>query len=264
MPLELLQQQEPIKECAICQKPLGSESRDLQYRVCHEHRKCVRCMDDLYPREIELCWARLIEESTEIEKPIGECLEHFRPIHPRCEAVERASANPDPTLSIKQSEYDFLNLLRLALIGDPELSVETNENNAMMASERLIKDMDWDATYLHLKKLEACIAVVSIAVAPTRKELKAHIAERESHRARVAKKEEATSSRPVGKKPDEASEVLLAEFMRLNNIQSREAAKKLKRDRDKAILALTSLGIPEGVAQSSVDADLAKRGLLKG
>ena len=38
----------------VCNKTLGAETRDLDYRVCHEHRECSVCGKELLPIDVQL------------------------------------------------------------------------------------------------------------------------------------------------------------------------------------------------------------------
>jgi hypothetical protein len=243
--------------CALadCTKPLGQESQDLGFLTCHEHRTCAKCGLEMRPAEIK--WA--VDKSIESEEPLKcEVLAHAR-----CVILETPSISQDPTLSIKQSHYDYLNLIRLMVEPDLNLSIQTNEQTAMIQSTRLLTEMDFDHLYVALKKLEACVAQVSIALSQDRKKLKERASERERESFKRAQSEARTSARPSGKPANDEKEIMLAAFMERNAIADRSIAIKIKRDRDKAILALVAMGIPEAIAQESVDKDLTKRGILK-
>ena len=110
-------------------------------RLCHEHRKCHICNLDLNAREQQWCYDHAIESGDDLES-----------VHPRCDSRAHQSFEQDPTLTIKQSEYDYLNMLRLMIIPDPALSVETNKNNAYVQSTRLITEMaSFEEKLLHLQ-----------------------------------------------------------------------------------------------------------------
>jgi hypothetical protein len=243
-------------ECLVCNTPLGQESRDLDFRVCHEHRKCIKCSLDVTPKEVRLAYDIVLENQGTIPQDLE--IEHAR-----CKILNHPTIEKDPTLSIKQTEYDLLNLIRLMVTPDLQLSSVTNENNAMIYSSRLVVDMTFDEKLLHMKMLQACVANVSIAVRQDPKYRKDALVEREKKHLEQAKQEQKTSQRPQGKSATDENEVYLAEFMRRFSIVDRKVAMKIKRDRDKAINALTELGIPLDLASKSVDADLCKRGLVK-
>jgi hypothetical protein len=42
-----------LSQCHKCARPLGQESKDLGYIVCHECRKCDVCHEDVGPTEVE-------------------------------------------------------------------------------------------------------------------------------------------------------------------------------------------------------------------
>ncbi len=235
-----------------CKKPLGQESKDLGYPTCHEHRSCASCDLPLAPVEIQWCVDKYKEK---LEKDPSES---FELIHPRCYSLKKPSLAQDPTLSIKQSEYDYLNLCRLMIEPSMELSAVTNENNAMISANKyvqtLVHNLDFDAAYMHLKKLEACVTEVGLFVAKQdKKELKRRADEREKANEKKAKQEAKTSSRPVQKPADDEHEVLLAAFMARNEIKSRVVGQKLWSDRNKAINGWLKAGIAKNVAEEMVD-----------
>lgn len=236
-----------------CAKPLGQESKDLDYRVCQEHRVCPICAGTIPPSDIRWAHDKSIADEDSLDLMCARCRIGHKSMDPQS----------DPTLSVKQSYYDWLNSIRLMVEPNMELSQTTNENNAIIQSRRVISDMTWDQKYDHLKMLEACVANVSLALAQDRKQLQEKADAREREKKAEAKLEAKTSSRPVAKDPHDESEILLAAFMEKNGIKDRKAAMKLKRDRDKAIIALVNMGVPENAAQASVDKDLVKQGLLK-
>ena len=242
-------------QCQICQKPLGQESRDQGFSVCHAHRVCVMCDKTLLAPEVALCLKRASESSDGAP---------YEPIHPRCQV--RLSRPTDPTLSIKQSDFDFLNLLRLMVVPNPNLSDITNCQNAMIQSDRLreflISQMDWDGVYSHLKMLEACVAAVSIAIKQDHSQLKKRSEAREAEKAKVAAREARTSSRPTSTPTTDPGELQLATFMELHAIAERKTALKLMRDKNKAVAAWIKAGVPEKMALEMVTKNLIEQGRL--
>lgn len=249
-----------------CGKTLGAESRDLDYRVCHEHRICTFCGKELQPAEVRICHDKAIEKDESIEIA-----------HPRCLLLNgrltSASLQSDPTISIQQSTYNILNAARLMVDPDMALSIQTNENNAMIRShefcqsatkevpnargEGFVHELDFDKIYVHLKMLEACVASVNLFIATQdRAAIKKRADLREVEKFKAAKKEAETSSRPVGKKPDDTKEVELAKFMELFSIKERKVAIELKRNRDKAVEMFVKIGVPLEVAIKKCNEDM--------
>jgi len=239
-------------ECIFptCDKPLGQDSKDLDWRVCKDHRTCYICSEPLEPLDIHLAHERASKDPDDsIELAHARCL---------IASGKLATLNSDATLSIKQSTYDLLNAARLMVDPDMSLSNTTNENNAMIHCARFIHQMDFDKRYAHLKMLEAYVATVSLAIAQDRKQLKIRADAREEKKEKVAKKEASTSSRPTAKAPDDAYEESLALFMKNFNVKDRKVAISLQKLRDKAVKSLTDVGISSAMAKTMADADLLK------
>lgn len=60
-----------MSECKVCEAPLGQESIDSGYTVCHDHRRCPRCKATVPSTEVN--W----------------CLENAQPVmHSRCLIVD--------------------------------------------------------------------------------------------------------------------------------------------------------------------------------
>lgn len=241
--------------CIVCGKPLGADSKDAGFRTCQDHRTCVKCEKHLNAREVQLCHERVLEDGASIETLVL--------IHPRCESLTHPTLEQDPTRSIKQSEYDYLNMIRLAVLPDTQLSVVTNENNAMIYEQKLVTSMSFDEKLLHMKMLEACLAQCSIALRQDPKYRKDALQEREKRHIERAKKEALTSSRPVSKPPEDEKEILLGEFMRINQITDRKTAQRVWKDREKAINGWMACGMDLAKSTAMVDDLLKKQGVLK-
>ena len=240
-------------ECVVCQKPLGADSRDARMRLCHEHRKCVVCGRDL----------NAIEQRLAHDTSVANDGEPIEPVHPRCKAATHPTIEQDPTLSIKQSEYDYLNMLRLMVIPDEQLSVTTNENNAMIQCNRLITSMaSFDEKLLHLRMLEACVAQASIAVRTDPKYRKDALAEREKKHQERVKKEALTSSRPTSVPATDIEEQRIGAFMQKYGLKDRKIALTILKDRDKAVTGFTKSGIPTIQAIDLVEGMMIKSGRL--
>src|ERR1035437_7576469 len=249
----------PINLCIVptCAAPLGQESKDLGFIVCHEHRICPICSLPMQPHEIKIAYDAACASNDGLNNDSLDLK------HPRCSIHSpKHSLTDDPTLAVKQSHYDWLNAIRLSILPSDDLSQLTNENNAMIQSTKLISTMDWDEKYMHLKMLEACVANVNLALGQDKKELKRKADAREEKAFAKAKQQASTSSRPVTKAADDSQELHLATFMEMFSLKERSTALKLMRDRDKAIQGFVKIGIAEPIAREMCNKDLAKRGLL--
>lgn len=201
----------------------------------------------------ELQWA-LSKHLTETPDLVG-----LDVIHPRCAVLNRTHES-DPTRTISQSEYDYLNLIRLSVTPNIELSTVTNENNAWLYSSKLVANMDFEQKSLHLKMLEACRAQVEVAIAQDPLRRKAYLEERERERfsTSTAKTSKATSGPKLGSK-----ELQLKTFMELHGLTEMVSAEKILNTRNKAVTALMQVGFTEQDAIAACDRDLLKQGKLK-
>lgn len=239
-----------------CAATLGQESRDLAYPFCHDHRKCHSCSQSLSARECQGVMRELGIEETPLEAS--------QILHPRCSTLVRRSGDQDPSVLVKQSYLDYLNNIRLMIEPDFDLCVDTNENTAMLFSERLVSGMTFEQKCVHLRMLEACVAHTSIAVRkdPAGRKIKDQL-EQLDKRAR-AKQESLTSSRPTTKSIDDPVEIALAKFMQKHGITERKVGLKIQRDRKNAIHGLMVAGLSEESATELIDKELVKKGILKG
>jgi len=244
-----------------CSKPLGAETKDLDYRVCHEHRACSVCGKELLPLDVQIAHDRSIEREDSLELAHSRCL---------IASGRLATLESDPTISIKQSTFNLLNAARLMVDPDMALSIQTNENNAMIRSREFclglvegasVDQLDFDKIYVHLKMIEACVASVSLFIATQdRKAIKQRADLREAEKFKKAAAEARTSTRPAAKvnKPEENAEIELAKFMEMFSIKERKVALELKRNRDKAITSFVKMGVPQALAIEKCNEDMLK------
>ncbi len=230
-----------------CAAPLGHESKENGFLTCHDHRACAFCGLEVSAPEIRNCFSLALDNGD------GENSDSIEIKHARCSLATKPNSEFDPTLTLKQSFYDRLNLARLMVDPDMELAISTNENNAMLRHTTFIACMTHDQLYAHQKMLEACLANVSLAIQTDKKELKKRADVREEKFLKAAKREAATSSRPVGKPADDPVEQSLAEFMTNFGFKSRKLALSKQKDRDKAVEQLMKIGIPSALAKANAD-----------
>jgi hypothetical protein len=247
-----------IVTCIIesCKKPLGQESRDLDYRVCHEHRICPICNEILPPHEVQRCHSEMLEA---LETDTSASLD-LR--HARCKVL--SLGNVDQTLAVKESYLNFLNQIRLCLVPDLALSEQTNTNNAMIASTRLVHDMDNDMRYMHLKMLEACVANVNLALSQDKKKLKEAADLREARKFAKAQKDALLNqANTAPAKRDDAGELALATFMKDNDIAERKNAMKIIKDYNKGVAGLCAIGVSDELARKQFTEMLISQGRVK-
>ena len=226
--------------CLLCSHPLGQDSKDAGWLTCKEHRACAICDKPLQPVDTSMAYQKYEED---LAKDPSSSIDL---IHPRCAIVSNrlATLDSDPTLSLKQSTYNYLNAARLMVDPDMNLSILTNENNAMIRCTEFIHTLDFDKLYATLKMMEACVATVNLALAQDKKKLKERAGLRDAEEFKRAMKEAKTSSRPVAEKID-SDEIALGSFMEAYGIKDRKTALRIKKDRDRAINELVKLGMPE-------------------
>src|SRR5215467_9679643 len=136
-------------ECVVCDSPLGSETREAGVMFCHSHRLCIFCSEPLSETELKWCFKKFLE-STPLESLEPGNLELYRS---RCAILNKK----EPTVAVTQSEFDLLNLIRLMITPDPQLSQVTNEDKAVVYSAKFIADMSFEQIGLHISMMEACI-----------------------------------------------------------------------------------------------------------
>lgn len=219
-------------ECVICQTTLGSDSRDAGYSLCHEHRKCCMCGESISVPENTAC-LKASEESDKSDLEV---------IHAHCRIARQNEIKKDeidPTITIKQSEYDFLNLCRLSIIPNPDLNITTNEKSAKLQGLKLIQNMNFETLQKHASMMEACAMQVRLFLNSNPKVRKELSGIRESERLQAQKQqatqEALTSSRPTHKKANDPVELQLAHFMEIYEIKERETGLKLMKEFNKSI-----------------------------
>lgn len=216
----------------LCDKSLGAASLEEGYSHCHDCRKCSQCGFDTQPAEIAYC------------------LKNSYPItHARC----LISDTSIPAAMAIETRIDLLNLCRLLIWPDSKKSVKGNEYDAELLTPKLIIHMDLEEKFIFLKKIQTIAACMSLELKKDATAIKKEIEARESVRFEKATQEAKTSSRPVGKAPDDLYETLLANFMQMNNITDRKLGQKKWTDREKAIKSFTNLGLSREMAESTVD-----------
>jgi hypothetical protein len=255
--LQLIRQE--YKECLVCAKTLGHDTRESGLMFCHEHNACSSCKEPVNLREALWCLERyhkLLEPGQEpayIDMDI---------IHIRCAGLAQ-TIKIEREVPVSSLELDYLNMIRLSVIPDMELSLITNENNARLQSTRLVSEMDFEQKSLHLKMLEACVAQTQIAIQQDPKRRKDALAEREKRHFDKARKEALTSSRPTTKAVDDSEEIALGQFMSDHGLLERKAALKIFKQRNNSIDMLTKFGGSKEAIAIAIDADLLKTGVYK-
>lgn len=238
--------------CLICERTLGGESREMGYPVCHDHRKCKVCGEDIPAHEARNCVALynrkfLDAREGELEQPTAKTYEHLEMMHARCRPADVIKRGD--TITISQEEYDYLNAVRLCFIPDLDLNKVSNENITMNNTPRLIVNMNHDQRLVCIEKMHAFIAQTQIAISQSGE--KRTLADREKEHAAKAKREAITSSRPTNKSSEDSQELQLGSFMELHGLTERKVALGIMKDMNNAIKQFTKhpQNLPEPIAR---------------
>jgi hypothetical protein len=258
---------EPISSCLVCDKPLGQESKDGDWRTCHEHRKCQVCGELLSRIEIHLAHASAQDEALadgNQDTPFKDLMLRFL-AHARCQlgTDRRKTADQDPLVLVRQSYLDWLNAFRLFCQPQMELSQDTNEKQADLACIPLILNMTQDEKFMFLCRMESGAAHVGLACKADKKAIKERMDAYEAKKFKEAQKQALTSGRPNGKPVDDEKEVLIGQFMQRNGIKDRSVAFKLWKEREKSIQSMMSIGMDSKIAHEAVDKILREQGRIK-
>ncbi len=248
----------PISECLICSKPLGQATKDAQIPFCHACRNCSSCGSPLGPHECQL-----VLEEFEENKGNSEVTLKSLVMHARCSSLSRKNGDEDPSVLVKQSYLNYLNACRLLIEPNMDLSVETNEKDAeVKCFAPPIAQLSFEEKFVVLRRMQSCVAHISIAVRAKMKDVKEALDVKEKKKWEKAQAEAKTSARPTSGPPDE-KELLLAEFQRKNGFGDRASAQKVWKERQKAIDGFLKIGMSVNVATEAVDKMLREQGRIK-
>lgn len=253
----------PVSQCLKCSRPLGAASQEQGIPFCHECRKCTACGLPLGRLECAAVIAEYYEMSTlgdsrDDTEILGNLI-----LHPRCSTLSRSTASQDPSVLVKQSYIDWLNNFRLLCEPNEELNEQTNEKQADLACYTLRSKWNFEQQYLFLRRMEAGVAHMSIAVKTHAKSIKEKLDEREKVKFKKATQDAKTSSRPVSKPSTDLQEIVLAQFMERQGIKERKHAQKLLKLRSDAIKGMMAMGMSEQKSTEFVEKQMKDRGDLK-
>lgn len=249
----------PVSECLICSKPLGQSTKDAQIPFCHSCRNCTECGSPLGTTDCKLVMEEYEEvESSKCETPLKDLIKHSR-----CSSLHRKNGEEDPSVLVKQSYLNYLNACRLLIEPNMDLSPETNEKDAeVKCFAAPIASLSFEEKFVVLRRMQSCVAHLSIAVRSKMKDVQATLDAKEKLKWDKAQKEASTSARPKAGPPDE-KELLLAEFQRKNGFGDRSSALKVWKERQKAIDGFMKIGMKESIATEAVDKMLREQGRIK-
>ena len=250
-PTKLQMMLRTFTECIICERTLGEDSRSSGVMFCHDHLKCEICGDEISPSEAKWCYRRWYDLTSDPRDK--ENIKNITRVHTRCTIPQ------EMTVPIKQTDLDFLNLIRLLVIPDMDLDQNSNEKIAYNASVQLIKNMNIEQTFIYMKKIESCLAQIQVARAQNPSLRKTIDAERTVK----ARTESVGSAKSSSATPKSAKEVELSTFMELHGLEDRKEASEVLKERNKAIKSMMAAGFQEEQAREMTNAMLLEQGRIK-
>ena len=270
-----------ITECEVCQKPLGSDSRDEGFTLCHEHRLCSCCGQDLTPSQIALCYEWAYNKALKNPETAEEARKSFSLkdvviLHPKCDLLNVNSA----TQTISQVELNYLNDMRLALIPDFNLSMQADIEVSQVRSKRLLQNMDFDQLCRTLEKWRACLEVCQTTFLLDPSYRRGVLKDRQKEdfdkvlqaRSRSAEEKEEKKKQPSLRErydkvqpliPKAKDTLSLEVFLASHTLTDPDTAKELHKLWRNGILSLTKLGASEEEAIKQADASLIKNKQVK-
>jgi hypothetical protein len=160
------------------------------------------------------------------------------PRHARCQLNLNPAIITEGTQSIRQSQLDFLNWCRLAIIPEPAVSIETSCETAKLAQLQLVTSMTLEQKFSHLKMLETLAVQMHLVLLPRdRDKIQAELSKRDKEKFKEAGK---ARKKNEDKTPHKTS------------VEAKRMAK--------AIDELTSVGIPYTAAFKTVYDNELKKG----
>jgi hypothetical protein len=176
-------------------------------------------------------------------------------IHPACRIND-----PTATVTVRASEYKFLNLIRNLVMPDLDCSVELNGIRAVPHGRDLIADMEYEKLARTLERMEKIASLIRIAIMQDPDHKKKQIADKVTFE-RLAK-EQIKASQPAkepkeAKKPNE-KELIYAEFLKDFSLPDNQESKKTFSSWFKTVTGWQSAGIPFDEAKNMASMALRK------
>jgi hypothetical protein len=256
--------------CLICSKPLGAESKDAGFPFCHEHRKCQRCNEDLAPYEAKAILETFNRSIDKEEKETGETI----PIEKRCEYLLMDVIHPacrinDPTamVSIRASEYKFLNLIRNLVMPETDCSIELNGIRSIPYGRELVAEMEYDKLARTLERMERISSLIRIAIMQDPDHKKKQIADKitfeKAAKAQIAStspKETKEAKEPKESHQPSEKEIAYQVFLLEFKLSDSQESKKTFSNWFKTVKGWQTAGIPFEEAKNMASVAL-RRGL---
>lgn len=239
-------------QCLICKANLGHETKLAELPFCHEHVKCSICNQAITAHEARWLLQQFMEEEKAENTANVPELDYttLKIYHVKCSPI------PDKMTTIKQSDYDYLNILRLTFEPNTSLSTDTNEKEAGIWAPHLVENMNFEQKCLLQARMMAAIEAIGRAKLQDKDYRRNYLDERERERFKKAKETTAISPKPNHGivTPKESKEAQLAHFIELhfNSNPGHDIAKKILGEMNKSIDGLVKVGVPEPTAREQV------------
>lgn len=166
------------------------------YLICIDCRTCTTC--NMIVTDVEL----------------GLSISSNLPIqHARC----RQKTNPICKIPVDQNELHVLNLCRLMIVPDCDLSTDANKKRAELAQQQLWETFTIEQKYHHTQMMESVYSACYLALKKDPSEVKAKLLERDRERTVRAHKEAEKDRRlslPSERKKQSTQDMFLAGMLK--------------------------------------------------
>lgn len=217
--------------CTVCHIEFPPEIS--QY--VHYHEECLNCVycgnavgEDIIEKQVSA-------SSRDVELPPDELTANgIKPkvivYHPYCHTVKLENDFKNKPVVITQGHLDMLNAANLLFRAKTDLSVSTNQKEAEHMSHKFIHEMTLEEKFISLKRLEAVVAMWSIALSKDKARIQIQLDEKE----RIKHKElQQTGDRLEYEKKREK---------KLNTARKDPSMSPEERQKEKAITAFMKIG----------------------
>lgn len=224
------------KKCHGCENLLqwAPQQTNLYTQYCSDCKMCSVCGEQINSDDLAYCVKYKIQHS-----------------HLQCIAPEIRDEIENRKVTITEKHLEYLNIVRLMIEPNTELSPAANQSEAEWRTQQFITGMSLEQKFLFLKRVESIAATCSILLKKDRRNIEIEISakEREKYLAATSKQDSASRKDQHGSNRLDAS-----------GKKSGTTGRTKLSGRDKAINALTSVGVPYEQAALAVDSQMAASG----
>ena len=195
--------------CFICNKPLGQESRDLEFWTCHNHRNCTMCGKNLTSVEIQWSYKN-----------------NFPLVHARCVIG---------SMQKEKVDLDLLNNITKLIEVDLTVSVLTNQQSTERKVKAAFHEQSLEEAYYVMKNMQAAAAAYSFMFQKDRTKIEKEISEKEKKKFKEAIEEREKPAKIKAEKAEKQAVVDSPEEKFIKNMMkggifTREMAAKIYQD----------------------------------